>query len=143
MPARTNTVDDIATYLEDQSLVNGNTGWPLTKYNLSETSEKNVMITTIGGGPPITASQTKNPTFQIILRGAKDNLAAATTKAREILDALAYIDETRLTGASGTMYNMIRSLQSEPVYMGPDDKTQSPLFSMNFEALRSTINSGA
>jgi hypothetical protein len=144
MPPPTNTVDDVAAYLVAQGLGTLVAGtWQITKRQFSETQDKNIMVSPGAGAAPITASQTKAPGIDIYVRGVSDGQGDAETKSREILDALAYLDETRLAGASGTLYNMVRSVNSEPIFMGRDAPNQRPVYLVSFQALRSTINSGA
>lgn len=142
--ASTNTVDDIATYLKSLGLgvIDPETlvadDWEITKRYFSQQTDRNIMVSTDGGAPIQEASLTKNPTIDIFIRCGNDEVGALETKATAIIDALAAVSEVRIAG--GTMYNMIRSLQSEAVNMGKDEKRR-PVFLTKFEALRSTINS--
>ena len=142
MPDPTETVVDFGAYLVAQGIGTLEVGpWAITFDEFSESVDQNIMIQEAPGGQQITASQTKNPHINIYVRTAQNSLEACRTKAREILDALAFISQTRIAG--GTMYQNIRSQNSAPAWVGRDPKGKRPRFLVQFSALRSTVNSGA
>jgi Bacteriophage minor capsid protein len=83
------------------------------------------------GGFPTRQLGVKQPTFQVVLRGedSEQGFLNVESKAMEIHKALTNLQEVTIGNSSITI---IRSMNSEPLYIGEDEQNRS-IYSINFE----------
>jgi len=120
-------VDAIAAHLLSESLAGGSTGWAIHRLKSQDSPDQNVTIYETGGQAPEQATDRtfRQPSFQIAVRGARDDSQAASEKAEAILVAL---DRATIAG-----FDLVRATQSTPFSAG-SDANHRPLFTVNFRA---------
>lgn len=132
--------EDIKDIMVDSNLAIGDfaatTGWSIHVTDMPDddnTPDTCIAVLDTGGpGPdPVPANNIGNPTFQVIVRGAKMGYQDAWDKAREIL--------VGLHGKANESWNGTRYIQilatSDIIPLGYDE-SRRPLFSINFSVMR-------
>ena len=136
--------EDVKDMLEDSGIGVGtfkaSTGWSIHMTEMpddSNTPDTCIVVLDTGGSPPDPDPDKglRNPTFQVIVRGARMGYSAARTKADDVLIGL--------HGKAGEVWNGTRYIQifaqSDILPLGYDEKRR-PLFSMNFSVMRAEEN---
>ena len=121
--------NDVRVYLAAQL-----TGEPTIKVGgLPPNPDDAIAILTSGGSPPVLASGPtvvmRMVTFQILVRGAKDEPEALETLMQSIHTELQALGTVTM---NGTVYDKVNAL-SEP-FMLSVDQNERPLWSANYEA---------
>lgn len=120
-----NIIDDIAEYLEDQSI--GTVGTDIIMSNVLDTPDNIVVVRDTGGAKPDAYIPTGVPDFQIYVR----NKRYATGKALidSIAELLHRVANTTLIAGGKYFYYIVMATEVLPI--GRDDKGRSE-FSVNF-----------
>lgn len=136
-------VDDVFTFLTDQGLGGGATGWDLIRRRImdSPASDQLIVITEDGGSQPemkaaagIGDSALSDPGVMITVRAKAWESDTSLAKAAAIQAALhSRLSQTLV--ASGTVYFRVRSQTSEPVFAGFDDQNR-PIHTISFRLLK-------
>lgn len=84
-----------------------------------------------GGFPPDQWTGKKQPSFQVLVRGAVAEDAEAEDRAHAIHKSLMNLREVTIGNASVVV---IRAANSVPLYIGDDDNNR-PIYSMNFDCV--------
>lgn len=128
-------VSDLQTYLADQSLVDGGTGWTSVRRREHDGVDQLVILTEDGGTAPeigraagVGSGALHDAGVQIRCRGSEWDSDASEAKAQQIFDLLH--GQTGITIGS-TTYLRIAALTSRPVFVGFDDKGR-PSHSISF-----------
>lgn len=118
-------VDDAQTFLRDEGIVDGSTGWPSVQRRVHDQSDRLVVLTEDGGLPPeipaeggIGSAALGTPAVQIRIRGGPWEGTETQAKAEEILRAL---HGNQSLVIDGTTYRSVAAQTDEPVFMGFDD----------------------
>lgn len=100
-------LDDIATYLTNQNVVGGATGWPVMKMFFYDDDSRAVLLQLEEGPKPDTRWDVDYPILHVWVRGDEQEHEAAQTKMQEIIDTL-FINDSGI--GSGYVYvNQISS----------------------------------
>ncbi|MFW6202562.1 MAG: minor capsid protein [Gemmatimonadota bacterium] len=131
---------DVQSYLQAQSLVDGETGWTSTKRHLHDDADQVVALTDDGGPPPEIATSSglgdqaiADVGVQALVRAARLKADDSYDKAEAIRDALHGLTDTTL---GATRYIRVRAMTSEPVFAGFDSNGR-PTHTIAFRLLRS------
>jgi hypothetical protein len=120
-------LDDVKTYLEANSVSGGVTGWKTCLAYLPPSPDQVVYVVETGStrSPEPTLY---SPSIQFIIRGNKDDVQTARTKAEQVLIVM---DNATI---SGTNYPYCFAEQN-PMYIGKDEN-ERPMFSINFKLMQ-------
>lgn len=124
-------LDEIGTYLTNQGVVGGATGWTLAKAYMPPSPDQVVALFETGGFAPELPVDLDRPTFQVRVRGTKMDYPGARAKIDQVVTELHKFQGT----LSGVYYVMIAAMQS-PMPLGYDEN-ERPELAVNFRALRS------
>jgi hypothetical protein len=84
-----------------------------------------------GGFPPDQWTGKKQPSFQILVRGAAKGEVEVEDRAHAIHESLMNLREVTIGNDSVVV---IRAVNSVPLYIGDDDNNR-PIYSMNFDCV--------
>jgi len=134
-------LDEVATYIADGGIAStsaGSTGFQLWKGGMPDStavSDRAVLVRQTGGSPPLWTLGIDQPTFQVVVRGARmAEVSSAYKEARSKIQAI----RDRLHYAVATLSTVVYPgilAQQEPFSMG-EDIEQRPVFVCNFSAWR-------
>lgn len=118
-------VNAIAAHLVTAGLAGGSTGWTVSKLRSIDTPDQLIVVRETGGLEPEQATDRRyrRPTFQIEVRGSREDAQAPSEKAEAILTAL---DRATVSG-----FTVFRAQQSTPFGLGLDGNGR-PSFAVNF-----------
>ncbi len=126
-------LEDIRTRLADQGVGStyGSTGdYLITIRGLTSTGDNQIGLMRTGGLPQEANTDVDRPTFQVLVRGARNNSTGLEDKVDDVVEALdkfqGYLNDTR--------YFDIQK-QGDVFWLGPDEKHR-PLYSLNFEVTK-------
>lgn len=118
-------VSDVQTYLEDQNLIGGATGWASFRRRVNDSQDKQVVLSEDGGPAPefpadsgLGSGSVADPGVQVFVRGEPWDGDASQAKAEAIRGALHGLVDTTI---DGTRYIRIRAMTPEPIFIGFDD----------------------
>ena len=143
-------LDEIATWLTAGGIAStaGSTGWQLWKGAMPDSTavgDRAVLVRQTGGLPPIWTLDIDQPSFQVVVRGARLTQVSsaykeARAKAQSVRDRLHFQVGQAVADIA---YPGILAVQ-EPTFAG-DDLQQRPLFVCNYRAWRlaGTAQTGA
>lgn len=122
-------IDDIADYLEDQSI--GTVGTNIFVGNLpTNAPDDSVLVKVTGGAAPDHYLPTRMPSFQIYVRNSE--YSAGTTKVEAIITAIN--KRTNLKLVTGGNYFYYITLEGDYGHIGRDENERDE-FSMNYSCL--------
>jgi hypothetical protein len=109
----------------------GESDWKLAYRDFFPTPHRQVLVRLSGGNPGEGKADLDRPTFQVLVRGQENESSGIESKVEAVVAALHRFDGT----LSGWVYPDIQR-QGDVLYLGRDDN-QRPMYSLNFQALRS------
>ncbi len=131
-------LDELGSYLTNQGLVGGSTGWQLFEGFIPATPDQVVVLLDAQSGEPREyAYLLRRPHFQVLVRGGPrtdgDSLTAARTQIIAILAALDGLVNTTL-GSPGVYYPYIWAIggMADATW----DVNQRPEFRQNYRCAR-------
>lgn len=134
------TVNDVSSFLEQEGLVGGSSGWDVVRRRLSDQPipDQVVVVSEDGGPPPeipadegLGDSALADRGVLVTVRAAAWDSDASSEKASAILTALHGL---RSTTVGSTLYYRVRALTSEPVFAGFDNAGR-PVHTIAFRLL--------
>jgi hypothetical protein len=136
-------VEDFQAYLEDASLIGGQTGWQSVRRRMLDDVDRIVCLTEDGGPEPETPAPEgsmgdaalSEPAFQVRVRADRHDSDMAFNMARQINDLLHGLLREQV---NGTWYQRVKAQTTEPVFIGFDERGR-PEFTQSFRAVRSTV----
>lgn len=120
-------IDDILSTLTTASVIDGSTWFGFGAF-MPATPDQAVVVSDTAGPAPGQESVTGHnfPTFQVRVRGAKEEYDTARTKMQEVFDAL---NDATISG-----YIYCFATQSGVLPLGQDEK-ERPILSLNFQCM--------
>lgn len=128
-------LDEIMARLTSQGVATtgaASTSWRLGARELQDSPDRFVAVIPTGGGQQEGVAPLDRPTFQLLVRDAKDG--AHGTLEQKVRDADSAVNLFAGTLASWTYVDIQR--QGDVLYLGRDEN-QRPMYSLNYQALRS------
>ena len=126
---------DVRTYLIDQGIAASDTtsDWAILIGGLSDQLDQpHLAVIETSGFAPINvmgSNYLSRPAFQILVQGAAGEYATTEAKAYAVYDTL--------RRASFAYLQTVEAAQN-PVWLGYDEDTQKPRWSLNFTTIRNT-----
>lgn len=106
---------------------NAATGWSIHVGDFPESPDTVILCTVTGGRAPYPHLLINEPSVQVMVRGAKSGYEAASTKIRNVVDALLGMNSTTLGGDVYRSCNQI----GDVAYLSKDSNMR-PIFVANF-----------
>lgn len=119
-------VQDLQTRFQNQSLMDGSTGWTSVRRRIHDDAGDQIVVLTEDGGPTPEVSRAsgmgdkalKSPAVQVLVRGNPWDGDGSESKAQALYDDVHGLNSTAI---NGTTYLSVRARTPHPIFAGYDD----------------------